>query len=122
MDRNQALQTMLACAGLKPGLFPPNSRYQGIDTATLTTAEGRVIVFLRRRFVPPPAEHSLLQEHTVIQGDRLDGLAAKYLGDPELFWRICDANTALRPADLTERPGLKVRITLPHGVVGPTGA
>ena len=122
MDRNQALQMMMAASGLKPGIFAPNSRYQGIDTATLTTPDGRVIVFLRRRFVPPVEEHALLQRHTVVEGERLDVIAAKYLGDPELFWRICDANSVLRPADLTDRPGLSIRIGLPHGIAGPAGA
>jgi len=122
MDRNQALQILMSASGLKPGFFPPNSRYQGVDTAKLTTLDGRVIVFLRRRFIPPVEEHALLQLHTVVEGERLDVIAAKYLGDPELFWRICDANSVLRPADLTERPGLSVRISLPHGVAGPSGA
>ena len=27
---------------------------------------------------------------------------AQYLGDPEQFWRICDANGAMRPEELTE--------------------
>ena len=81
-------------------LFPTNSRYDGIETATLETADGREIVFLRRRFVPPSSRFSLLQEHTVIEGDRLDNLAARYFGDPLLYWRICDANDAMRPCDL----------------------
>jgi hypothetical protein len=118
MDRTQALQAMIEAAGLKAALFPANSRYQGIETATFTTPEGRTIVFLRRRFVPPAEEHSLVQEHTVVDGDRIDNIAAKYLGDPEQFWRVCDANAALRPAELTEAIGTKVRITLPYGIAG----
>jgi hypothetical protein len=33
----------------------------------------------------------------VVQGDRLDNLAARYFGDAELYWRLCDANGAVRP-------------------------
>ena len=102
----------------KPSLFPPNSRYLGIDTATLTTTEGRVVAYLRRRFVPPQESFALLQEYTVKQGDRLDNLAAKFLGDPELFWQLCDANGALRPEELTEIIGRVLRITLPTGIPG----
>jgi len=103
-------------------LFPPNSRYQGIDTAKLTTAEGKEIVYLRRRFSPQPEELALLRERLVAQEDRLDNLAAEHLGDPELFWRICDANRALRPDELTEVPGRRLRITLPQGLqVGDDG-
>ena len=50
--------------------------------------------------------------------ERLDNLAALYFGDPELFCRLCDANRALRPEELTETPGLQLRITLPEGVPG----
>ena len=52
------------------------------------------------------------------RGDRLDNLAAKYFGDPELFWRLCDANGALRPDELIEIIGRRLRITLPLGVPG----
>ena len=51
-----------------------------------------------------------------MQGDRLDNIAARYLGDPELFWRLCDANVALRPTELTETIGRRILITLPEGM------
>ena len=41
----------------------------------------------------------------MVQGDRLDNITAKYLGDPEQFWRMCDANGAMRPEELTETIG-----------------
>ena len=73
-------------------MFPINSRYYGITTVTLETQDGKQIVFLRRRFVPPPERFDLLTEHTVSEGERLDNITALYLGDPEQFWRVCDAN------------------------------
>ena len=112
------LQALLQAGILNTTLFPPNSRYHGIATATLTTPDGKTIVYLRRRFVPAPEQFALLQEHTVTDGDRLDNLAAHYLGDPELFWRLCDANVALRPEELTETIGRMLRITLPAGIPG----
>jgi hypothetical protein len=102
----------------KPSLFPSNSRYAGIDTGTLSTVDGRTIVNVRRRFVPPPERFALLQEYTVVQGDRLDNLAAKFIGDPEQFWQICDANAAIRPEELTDIVGRTLRITLPEGIPG----
>ena len=98
--------------------FPPTSRYYGLDTDTLETADGETIRFLKRRFVPPPERFALLQEHMVTQGDRLDNVTAQYLGDPEQFWRLCDANGALRPDELTEVVGRRLRITLPEGIPG----
>ena len=81
-----------------------------------TNANGRTTVYVRRRFVPPPESFALLQEHTVTEGDRLDNITARYLGDPEQFWRLCDANGVLRPDELTNAVGRKVRITLPAGI------
>jgi len=117
-DPTRALQALLQADGLSTNLFPPNSRYHGVDTATTAGPDGRTIAHLRRRFVPPPEQHSVLQEHTVMQGERLDTIAATYLGDPEQFWRLCDASGAMRPEDLTDTPGTRVTIALPHGVSG----
>jgi hypothetical protein len=102
--------------------FPPTSRYYGLETATLTTADRQVIVYLRRRFVPSPDRFALLLEHVVSEGERLDQVTAQYLGDPEAFWRVADANAAMRPEALTETPGRRLRITLPEGIPGPSNA
>jgi len=102
--------------------FPNTSRYSVIETTTLETPDGRTIVYLRRRWVPSPELFALLQEHTVVEGDRLDNITAQYLGDPELFWRICDANGAVQPDELTETIGRRIRITLPVGIPGVSNA
>jgi hypothetical protein len=113
------LQTLLQL-GARQNLFPPTSRYHGLETGTWQGADGRTIVYVRRRFVPPPERFALLQEHTVVEGDRLDNLAAQYLGDPELFWRLCDANAVLHPDEITQPVGQTLRITLPEGMPGGT--
>jgi hypothetical protein len=112
------VQAMLAQTSLARNLFTATSRYFGMDTETLTGQDGRAIVYLQRRFVPSPDRFQLLQEHTVVQGDRLDNISAKYLGDPEVFWRIADANGAMRPEELVQTVGAKLRITLPEGIAG----
>ncbi len=103
-------------------MFPITSRYYQIQTAQLETQDGRTIAYLKRRFVPPAERFALLQEHTVTEGERLDLIAAQYLGDPERFWQIADANNAIRPAELTEETGRRLRITLPEGIPGTPGA
>lgn len=110
------LQALLQSGAINTSGFPATSRYHGIAAATFTDSLGRTHAYLRRRFVPPADRFALLQEHTVVQGDRLDNLAAKYLGDPEQFWRLCDANNAIRPDELVEIIGSKLRITLPEGI------
>ena len=67
--------------------------------------------------MPPPERFALLAEHTITQGDRLDNVTAHYLGDPEQFWRVCDANRAMWPDDLMVI-GERLRITLPEGIPG----
>jgi len=98
--------------------FPPTSRYSGIETAMLSLPNGDTVAYLRRRFLPAPERFALLQEHVVSQGERLDQIAAKYLGDPEAFWRVADANAAMRAEELTETLGRRLRITLPEGIPG----
>ncbi len=117
-DPNDALQAMLQPVALKAIAFAPTSRYYGIETATLEMPDGTTVVYVRRRFLPQPDRLVLLQEYQVKQGDRLDNLAAQFVGDAEQFWRICDANTAMRPDELTETIGRRLRITLPEGVPG----
>ena len=115
---NDPLQNLLRLGAVKANPFPPNSRYSNVQTATLETSDAKVTVYLRRRFVPPAERFALLQEYTVVQGDRLDNLAARLIGDPEMFWQLCDANGAMRPDELTGAPGRKIRITLPEGIPG----
>lgn len=98
--------------------FPPTSRYHDIEVAQLELPDGRTVSYLRRRVVPPPQQHALLREHVVRQGERLDQIAAAYLGDPEQFWRVADANGAMAPEELTRDAGTRLRITLPAGVPG----
>jgi hypothetical protein len=105
-----------------PTQFPPASRYFGIPAATFTRADGLAIAYLTRRFLPPASSFVLLQYHTVVAGDRLDNISNQYLGDPLAFWRICDANNAMRPDELTTTPGSQIRITLPQGIPAPTNA
>ncbi len=114
-------QAIFQFAGLQASLFPPNSRYQGIGTDTLVTPAGLTIVYLQRRFVPSSKLFSVIQQHTVMQGERLDNLAAQVLGDPLLFWRLCDANGAMRPEELEARDRV-LAITLPPGIPGPQHA
>ena len=95
-------------------MFEPTSRYYALANATLTTLDGRVIAYKRRRFLPRGEDLQLLVEVGVTEGDRLDLITARTLGDPEQFWRICDANDAMNPPDLTAEPGQVLRVPLPQ--------
>ena len=112
------LQAILQPGALTSQLFPITSRYHGIGTAILENLEGKTVVYLHRRFVPPPERFALLQEHVVSQSERLDNIVAQYFGDPEQFWKLCDANRAMHPDDLTKVIGRRLRITLPEDIPG----
>ena len=93
----------------------PQSRYALCETAaeSLDGPDGpRQVRYLRRRFLPPPDAAPPLGTHQVARGDRVDLLADRYFGDPELYWRICDANPLIHPDELVERIG--TRIVVPH--------
>ena len=98
-------------------MFDRTSRYYDIETATLTVkdaaGEQRVVAYKRRRIIPRDVDTATLVAHTVSQGERLDLITARYLGDPTQFWRVCDANNVFRPDEL-EVPGRVVKIDMPR--------
>lgn len=98
--------------------FGPASRYARTGTAQLTTADGRTVVYLRRRLVPQPEALATASESAVHDGERPDTLAARLVGDPTQFWRLCDANLVFVPSDLVAEPGRVLRVTLPEGIPG----
>ena len=121
---NNPLQALMQMGVVPPVTFPADSRYYGSSTLTYTTPTGQNITYLARRFVPQPGapNFATIAQYTVKQGDRLDLIAGKYLGDPLIFWLICDANGVIRPHALVETPGLVLQITTPQGVPGAPSA
>lgn len=116
------LQTMLEQGVIPSTAFPQDSRYFGFATQTYTAPNGATVTYLQRRYVPKPEKFSVIGQHAVVQNDRLDLLAALYLGDPIVYWRLCDANGALAPDDLLAVIGRILNITLPQGVPGAPSA
>lgn len=76
-----------------------SSRFSGAPTYTVGAAAGQVKELFRPR---APAAAPAALTHRVSAGDRLDLIAARYLGDPALFYRIADANPSLTPEELLE--------------------
>ena len=95
-------------------MFSPRSRYYTIDTATHESEGERPVAYVRRRFLPRGERMPVLVEITVTEGERLDLITARTLGDPEQFWRVCDANNAMNPADLVADAGTSVRVPIPQ--------
>jgi hypothetical protein len=108
------LAALMARTGGTP-LLPANSRYQGLPTRTWTAPDGRQTLYLSRRLVPQMSRFASMGTHVMTDGERLDQVAARFLGDPLLAWRLADANGALDPAELEQRRR-RLRITLPEGI------
>lgn len=90
--------------------FASNSRYAGLPFAKLTGPDGRDLAYVTRRFVPAPNTDPADPVHSVTDGERPDHLAAQHLGDPELFWQLCDHNLVRQPWELTAQAGTRVRL------------
>jgi hypothetical protein len=118
------LQALIQMGMVPTVTFPTDSRYYGSKTLTYVTPAGETITYLARRIVPQPGapNFATVAQHTVKQGDRLDLIAAKYLGDPLIFWLVCDANGAIEPQELLATPGRVLNITTPQGVPGAPNA
>jgi hypothetical protein len=97
--------------------FPPDSRYHGVPTTSIESADGAAVTYLKRRFAPAPEAFATMRYRRVTQGERLDQIAAAEVGNPEAFWMLTDANGAIWAEEL-EEPGKTLRLTLPAGVPG----
>ncbi len=117
---NYPLQTLIQMGAVPAVSFPADSRYYRYSTQQYTAPDGQLITYLSRRFVPKPGapNFATVAQHTVRRGDRLDLIAARYLGDPLMFWLLCDANGAIDPNALVAQPGRVLNITTPQGVPG----
>jgi nucleoid-associated protein YgaU len=82
------------------------SRYQNVATYQIAVSGGRTLTALKIRLIPPTPAGFI---HVVTADDRLDLLSYQFYRNPEKFWLIADANTAMDPEDLLE-PGRQLLI------------
>ena len=99
-------------------MFDHTSRYHNIETTTLALPDGRMVSYVRRRFLPQGDRLPLLAQVSVAPDERIDTVSNRTLGDPLAFWRICDANNAMEPQqmlqDISSDPNQRLRIPLPQ--------
>lgn len=98
-------------------MFDKNSRYYNIEEATIQVrgedGETATVIYKKRRFIPGEQNMTAILEHSVTEGDRLDNITARYLGDPVQFWRLCDSNLILNPEELMDI-GRRIKIAMPY--------
>jgi hypothetical protein len=114
---------MLIDAGAIPSSpFGPSSRYASIPVARYTfpagTGDDATVTYVLRRFIPQARDIPLATRHALRANDRGDLIAAAYLGDAELNWRVADANLATDLISFTSSPGERIAVPLPPGASG----
>ncbi len=114
------VQMLLDAGAIPTSPFGPASRYSNVATARFTfpgdgTREDSTVTYVLRRFIPQARDIPVVTNHPVHANDRIDVLAARYLADAELHWRIADANLAQDLLGVTEIPGRRLAIPLPPG-------
>jgi hypothetical protein len=111
------IQLLIDAGAIPAHPFASNSRYYGVALGRFAhDASDPGVAYVLRRFIPQLRDIAAAAEHVVNSGERPDLLAALTLGDPELYWRVADANAVTDPFELTDTPGARVRIPLPPGL------
>jgi hypothetical protein len=86
-------------------MFSQKSRYLKTEQYPVRDRRGRIVNVVA---VPDAPDQSLLGFHQLMEGQRIDHLAAKYTLDDAGFWRIAEANDAMLPETLSERPEIAI--------------
>lgn len=86
-------------------MFDDNSRYKGLKTYERTNRQGRPVATVP---VPAAPAEKFRGYHHRIQGQRLDHMAYRYLGNPAGFWRICEQNDVMLPEALSEAADIAI--------------
>jgi hypothetical protein len=120
---NDPVQMLINAGAIPSSPFGPTSRYAKVALGLYTfpgaeAGEETSVPYVLRRFVPQGRDIQLATRHQVRANDRGDNLAAAYLGDPQLNWRIADANLASDLLDFTATLGMRIAIPLPPGAGG----
>ncbi len=88
-------------------MFDSDSRYFPVENYQVPDPQGNPVKIKKVRFIPDTPGNLTRQ---VVQGDRPDLIAFLYYQEPNLFWRIADANQVIDPAQLVEQVGTPIRI------------
>ena len=114
------VQMLIDAGAIPTSPFGPSSRYANVAIARYRfpadgSGETNTVAYAVRRFIPQARDIPIATWHTVRAAERIDHLAAHYLGDVELTWRIADANLVTDMLQIGTEPGQRVAIPLPAG-------
>jgi hypothetical protein len=86
-------------------MFSDRSRYRNAETYTVTDSRGRNVQVVA---APRAPLAKLAGYHLLLNGQRMDHLAYKYLGDAAAYWRIGELNGVMLAETLTEQPEIAI--------------
>ncbi len=110
------VQLLIDAGAIPSSPFAENSRYHGVAVGRyVRDASDPGVTYVLRRFIAQQRDIAIAGEHIVQSGERPDLLAFQMLGDPELYWRIVDANAVTDPFALTDTLGARIKIPVPSG-------
>lgn len=111
------VQLLIEAGAIPASPFAANSRYDGVALgAHAASGDEAPRPYVLRRFIPQRNAIASAVEHIVMSGERPELLAAQTIGDPELYWRLADANAVTDPFELTDTLGRRIAIPLPAGL------
>lgn len=94
-------------------MFTLTSRYANQPVLAADRGDGVTARYVRPRWLPDPVAMTVATRHRTIEGDRIDLIAFRNLGNPTAWWMIADANRVIHPAALPGAPGDTVVIPVP---------
>lgn len=120
---NDPVQMLINAGAIPTSPFGPTSRYANVALAQFTFAgdtngSENSVTYVLRRFVPQARDIPITTRHLILAGDRADNIAAHYLGDAGLNWRVADANLASDLLEFTATAGMRIAIPAPPGAGG----
>lgn len=88
-------------------MFDADSRYAKLKPITVIGPNGNQVQIVPIRFI---GSADPVMSRRIRQGDRPDLLAYEFYKEPQLFWRIADANEVMRPGELVSYAGSLIGI------------
>ena len=120
---NDPVEMLISAGAIPVSPFGPASRYADVALGRYEfpgddAGDKISVTYVLRRFIPQARDIPIAARHRVVAGERVDILAANYLGEAQLNWRVADANLATDMLDLTATPGTRIAIPMPPGAAG----
>ena len=110
------VQLLIEAGAIPSNPFGPASRYVNVSIGRYVKRPGEPGVnYVLRRFIPQRRDVSIVAQHVVQGGERPELVAAQVFGDPELYWRLADANAVTDPFELN-KVGRRIAIPTPPGL------